>query len=117
MKKKVVIVSIITAFVLLFIASFLWNRNTLHKLRIAEHNVSAALDSIRYLRDVNGKLLAEKMSFITTVKDLKELNSEMYENIQSLKKEMRKQLISGANVWSGCQRYHFSRQCDSVYLG
>lgn len=98
MKKNIIFLSIIGLLVLSLIYSFIWNRDVKNKLRIAEHNVTAALDSIRYLKDANGKLYAEKTSFIATVKELEDLNQEMYENIQSLKRETRRKIMSGADI-------------------
>lgn len=67
-------------------------------MRIAQHNVEAALDSIRYLKDANGNLYAEKKSFIATISELKELNTEMYENIQSLQKKLQKKILAGSDI-------------------
>ena len=91
-KKNIIIGSIIAVLAILLITSFLWNRDVRNKLRIAQHNVEAALDSIRYLKDANGNLYAEKKSFIATISELKELNTEMYENIQSLQKKLQKKV-------------------------
>ncbi|PDP80928.1 transposase, partial [Porphyromonas gingivalis] len=46
-KKNIIIGSIIAVLAILLITSFLWNRDVRNKLRIAQHNVEAALDSIR----------------------------------------------------------------------
>lgn len=50
-KKNIIIGSIIAVLAILLITSFLWNKDVRNKLRIAQHNVEAALDSIRYLKD------------------------------------------------------------------
>ena len=98
MKKNVILGSIVLVLLLSQIGTFIWNRTLRDKLHIAEQNVTVALDSIRTLKDTNGKLYAEKKSYITTVKELKDLNKEMHENIQSLERKMRRLLISGANI-------------------
>lgn len=97
-KKNIIIGSIIAVLAILLITSFLWNRDVRNKLRIAQHNVEAALDSIRYLKDANGNLYAEKKSFIATISELKELNTEMYENIQSLQKKLQKKILAGSDI-------------------
>lgn len=97
-KKNIITASVIAVLSLLLVTSFLWNRALRHKLNIARHNVEASLDSIRFLKDANGKLYAEKKSFIATVKELEELNGEMYANIQSLQKQVRKNLLAGSNI-------------------
>ena len=97
-KKNIITASVIAVLSLLLVTSFLWNRDLRHKLNIARHNVEASLDSIRFLKDANGKLYAEKKSFISTVKELEELNGEMYANIQSLQKQVRKNLLAGSNI-------------------
>lgn len=97
-KKNIIIGSIIAVLSTLLITSFLWNRDVRHKLMIAQHNVEAALDSIRYLKDANGHLYAEKKSFIATISELKNLNNEMYENIQSLQRQVRKKIMTGSDI-------------------
>lgn len=97
-KKNIIIGSIIAVLAILLITSFLWNRDVRNKLRIAQHNVETALDSIRYLKDANGNLYAEKKSFIATISELKELNTEMYENIQSLQKKLQKKILAGSDI-------------------
>lgn len=97
-KKNIITASVITVLSLLLATSFLWNRDIQHKLDIARHNVEASLDSIRFLKDANGKLYAEKKSFIATVKELEELNGEMYANIQSLQRQAQKNLLAGSDI-------------------
>lgn len=96
MKKTITIIlsAIIAVLAVALLCAFMWNSKVQRKLRVAEHNVAAALDSIRYLKDANGKLYAEKSSYIATVRELEELNKEMFDNIKSLKKKVS----SGANI-------------------
>lgn len=98
MKKNIILGLIVLALLLSQIGTLVWTRSLRGKLHIAEHNVTVALDSIRVLKDANGKFYAEKSSYIATVKELKELNQEMHENIQTLQRKVRSQLISGANI-------------------
>lgn len=98
MKTKVILSTIITLLALALIVTFVRHRDVRNKLLIAQHNISAAQDSIRYLKDANGKLYAEKKSFIASVAELKELNREMHENIQSLKRETRRKLLAGTDI-------------------
>lgn len=44
-KKNIIIGSIIAVLAILLITSFLWNRDVRNKLRIAQHNVEAALET------------------------------------------------------------------------
>lgn len=60
MKKNVILGSIVLVLLLSQIGTFIWNRTLRDKLHIAEQNVTVALDSIRTLKDTNGKLYAEK---------------------------------------------------------
>lgn len=90
-KKNIIIGSIIAVLAILLITSFLWNRDVRNKLRIAQHNVEAALDSIRYLKDANGNLYAEKKSFIATISELKELNTEDVREYPVFAKETAKE--------------------------
>lgn len=98
MKKNVILGLIVLLLLLSQIGTFIWNRSLRNKLHIAQHNVTAVLDSVRVLKDVNGKLYAEKSSYIATVKELKDLNQEMHENIQALQRKVRRLIISGANI-------------------
>ena len=98
MKKNIILGLIVLALLLSHIGTFIWNRSLRDKLSIAQHNVTAVSDSVRLLRDANGKLYAEKKSYIATVQELKDLNNEMHENIQTLQRKVRKLLISGANI-------------------
>lgn len=114
-KKNIIIGSIIAVLAILLITSFLWNRDVRNKLRIAQHNVEAALDSIRYLKDANGNLYAEKKSFIATISELKELNTEMYENIQSLQKKLQKKILAGSDIGSR-SGHHLSGQDHRIHV-
>lgn len=114
-KKNIIIGSIIAVLAILLITSFLWNRDVRNKLRIAQHNVEAALDSIRYLKDANGNLYAEKKSFIATISELKELNTEMYENIQSLQKKLQKKILAGSDI-GVVVGHHLSGQDHRIHV-
>lgn len=115
-KKNIIIGSIIAVLAILLITSFLWNRDVRNKLRIAQHNVEAALDSIRYLKDANGNLYAEKKSFIATISELKELNTEMYENIQSLQKKLQKKITGRLRYRRSRSGHHLSGQDHRIHV-
>lgn len=93
-----IMVAIILALLLTQVVSCLRNKDLKNKLKISEHNITALTDTITYLHDKNGKLLAEKTSFIASIGDLKNLNQEMYDNVQSLQKKLQRRIMAGADV-------------------
>ena len=50
-----------------------------------KHNIEALNDTIKYYQDKNGNLVATKLAFESDVKTLKELNRNLYDQIDSLK--------------------------------
>jgi len=58
------------------------------------HNVAVSLDSVRYYKDKNGEMYGEMLSYIATQKELEKLNSELFENVNALKK----QILAGVNT-------------------
>lgn len=98
MKKNIILGLLIATLVLSHVGTFIWNRSLRDKLCIAEHNVSAVLDSIHLLKDKNGSLYAEKSSYLATVKELEKINQEMHENIRTLQKSIRRRLASAVNI-------------------
>ena len=70
--------------VLCFILSISINKCT--SIRHEYHNnIEALNDSIRYLKDKNGNLVATKLAFESNVKLLKKLNENLYNQIDELK--------------------------------
>jgi hypothetical protein len=56
------------------------------KLAVAEHNVKAASDTIRYERTRAGDTLAVKLAYLTTtVGELKKLNSDLASEVKNIK--------------------------------
>lgn len=90
--------TVLVAFLILNLMTCQSNINLRNQLRISEHNTQAALDTIHILKDKNGKLYSEKKSYIATVKDLKELNSGLYERIEQLNRQVRRLIIAGSNI-------------------
>jgi len=77
--------------VILILISFISIRSCNDNAREAArqaHNVEASLDSVRYYRDKNGELYAEKMAYIVTQGELEKINKEMYDKIQALDKKL-----------------------------
>lgn len=50
-----------------------------------KNNIEALTDSIRYLRDKNGNLVATKLAFESDIKTLKILNEDLYKEIEDLR--------------------------------
>ncbi|MDO4771762.1 DUF6808 domain-containing protein [Porphyromonas sp.] len=96
MKKNIILVLLVLAFVLSNAGMFIWNRNIRDKQRLAERNVLAALDTIHVLKDKNGKLYAENASYLAGIKELEKMNEEMHENINSLQKNIKRHLATQA---------------------
>lgn len=76
-----------------------------------ENNIEALCDTITYLENENGELVASKLAFETDVNTLKTLNEELYNEISDLNVKLKK-LQSGA---------HFDGQIvyqpgDTVYI-
>lgn len=98
MKKKIILGSVLALLVVALLFSFAWNIDTRRKLRTARHNIEAAQDSIRYFKAANGSLYAEKKSFISTIKELRDLNKELYDKVEDLKKRARRRPISAVDA-------------------
>jgi hypothetical protein len=58
------------------------------KADIAEHNTQAALDTVSHYKDKYGQEYAEKLSYISSVKDLKSLNEELYTKVKNSKQNV-----------------------------
>jgi len=58
------------------------------EVEIQKHNVAASLDSVRYYKDKNGDLYAEKLSWIVEQSDLKKYNEQLAANVEALDKEL-----------------------------
>jgi hypothetical protein len=57
------------------------------------HNVQASLDTVRYYKDKNGDLYAEKLSFIASQDELKKINEDLSKNVEALNRK----LLAGVN--------------------
>lgn len=96
--------------ILIVLLCFSVNKCSNSKLEY-KNNIEALNDSIRYVQDKNGNLVATKLAFEAELKDLKLLNKELYEEIETLRK-------SGNSVNSGVQ---FSGtvqnpESDTIYI-
>jgi hypothetical protein len=58
------------------------------EIKRQKHNIEASLDSVRYYKDKNGELYAEKLSYIATQKEMEKINSELSDNIKALDKKL-----------------------------
>ena len=62
------------------------------------NNIEALNDTIRYLQDKNGNLVATKLAFESDIKTLKILNEDLYNEIENLK---LKNSVDNATYFSG----------------
>jgi len=65
------------------------------KLEIAEHNIEALQDSVRLHKDCYNNIFYEKMTLLSTQKELEKLNKELSDNMKSLK--WKYDIIAGLN--------------------
>ena len=63
-----------------------------------KNNIEALTDSIRYLKDKNGNLVATKLAFESDIKTLKILNEDLYKEIDNLR---IKNSVDNATYFSG----------------
>ena len=106
--KDVIFVAIIV------IMGLFWCRSCQNKSIMQdryENNIAALCDTITYLENEKGELVASKLAFETDVNTLKSLNAELYNEISDLNVKLKK-LQSGA---------HFDGQIvyqpgDTVYI-
>ena len=91
--KDVIFVAIIV------IMGLFWCRSCQNKSIMQdryENNIEALCDTISYLENKNGELIATKCAFETDVNTLKSLNEELYNEISDLNVKLKK-LQSGAH--------------------
>lgn len=75
------------------------------------NNIEALNDSIRYVQDKNGNLVATKLAFEAQLKDLKLLNSDLYDELESLRKKGN-DITSGVHVSGTVQ----NPKQDTIYI-
>lgn len=111
--KRIQIKDIVFIIIIVIMGLF-WCRSCQNKSIMQdryEHNIEALCDTITYLENENGELVASKLAFETDVNTLKSLNEELYNEISDLNVKLKK-LQSGT---------HFNGQIvyqpgDTVYI-
>lgn len=77
---------------------YLHYRDMSHRLDLAEHNAQARLDSLRLLRDAQGRLYAERRAFVSTIEGLRSLSGALHDRVAELERSVSRRLVAGANV-------------------
>lgn len=74
-------------------------QNNENQIKITNHNYKALQDSVRYYKTENGEIYGEKLAYISTIKDLENLNKDLYDNVNFLNNELKHkdQIIAGIN--------------------
>lgn len=83
---NVILIVALVIIMILYLKQCNTTSNLKDEAKISEMNQKALLDSITTYETKNGKLVYEKSILIASEKELKELNSSLYEEVQDLKK-------------------------------
>jgi len=87
--------------VLLVLTCFLSIRSCMEnqkEIQRQKHNIAVSLDSVRYYKDKNDGLYAEKLSYIATQKELNDLNSALSDSIKLLNRKLLAGVITVITV-------------------
>jgi hypothetical protein len=94
LSSKIFLLILTSIFAFLFIKSCGHNPDTDLKLKMAQQNLDAVHDSIKLEKQKSGNLSASITSYVASEKDLKNINSDLYNKIN----EQKGQIVSLGNV-------------------